>query len=96
MVQVVGLDLSGRVSDAKKAQFYEAWLDYGVLLFQSAAINTEADAEMQVELTKWFGGLLENKDNYAPKPLSVEGPKELIEVGRGGTPMSPSFSSTAS
>lgn len=85
--EVVGLDLSGPVSDAVKKDVYDAWLDYGVLLFRE--MGTSGD--VQVELTKWFGNLLENEDNYALKALSVKGTKEIIEVSRGGKPMSPSY-----
>lgn len=85
--EVVGLDLTSPVSDSVKAEVYAAWLDYGVLLFREMGVN----AEVQVSLTKWFGDLLENEDNYALKSLSVEGSKELIEVSRGGKPMAPSY-----
>jgi taurine dioxygenase len=85
--EVVGLDLTAPVSDSVKADVYAAWLDYGVLLFRE--MGTDADA--QVALTEWFGDLLDNEDNYALKSLSVEGTKQIIEVSRGGKPMSPSY-----
>lgn len=85
--EVVGLDLTTDVPRSVKSDVYAAWLEYGVLLFRGMGVN----AEVQVALSKWFGDLLDNEDNYALKYLGVKGSKELIEVSRGGKPMSPSY-----
>ena len=85
--EVVGLDFTTEISAETKAEVYAGWLKYGILLFRGLGVN----AEIQVELSKWFGDLLENEDNYALKYLSVKGSKELIEVSRGGKPMAPSY-----
>ncbi|MNR00235.1 Alpha-ketoglutarate-dependent taurine dioxygenase [compost metagenome] len=85
--EVVGLDLTAPVADSIQAEVRAAWLEHGVLLFRGIGVSTE----VQVELSKWFGELLNNEDNYALKSLSVAGSKELIEVSRGGTPTSPSY-----
>ena len=86
-VEVVGLDMTAPVPDAVKAEVREAWLEHGLVLFRK--IGTSAD--VQLELSSWFGDLLANEDNYALKSLSVEGSKDLIEVSRGGKPMGPSY-----
>ena len=85
--EVVGLDLPGPDPDSVKAQVRAAWLEHGVVLFRGIGV----DAEVQLELSQWFGDLLSNEDNYALKSLSVAGSKDLIEVSRGGTPTSPSY-----
>jgi len=85
--EVVGLDLTQPVADSVKAEVRTAWLDHGLLLFRGIGVNSE----VQVALSKWFGDLLENADNYALKSLSLEGSKELIEVSRGGVPQGPSY-----
>ena len=72
-VEVVGLDLSGPVPDSVKAQVRAAWLEHGVVLFRGIGV----DAEVQLELSQWFGDLLSNGDNYALKSLSVAGSKDL-------------------
>lgn len=85
--EVIGLDLTSPVADSVKAEVRAAWLDHGLLLFRGLGVNSE----VQIDLSKWFGDLLENEDNYALKSLSLKGSKELIEVSRGGTPMGPSY-----
>lgn len=85
--EVVGLDPTLQVADSVKAEVRSAWIDHGLLLFRGLGVNSE----VQIALSQWFGGLLANEDNYALKSLSVKGSKELIEVSRGGKPMSPSY-----
>jgi taurine dioxygenase len=85
--EVTGVDLSAPVSEADKAGVYRAWLDYGVLLFRGIGV----DAEAQVNLSKWFGSLIDNVDNHALKSLSVKDSKELIAVSSEGMPGGPSY-----
>lgn len=81
--EVIGLRLDVPLDDAIKARLYEGWLNYGVLLFREMGV----DAKTHLELSRAFGEL----EEHVLKALSVGGSKELIEVSRAGTPMSPSY-----
>lgn len=82
--EVVGLDLTRPVDPETKAQMYQAWLDYGVLLFRGMGV----DAETHIALSRCFGDLEEPK---ALDYLKVPGRKELVEVSRAGKPLAPSY-----
>ena len=81
--EIMGLDLSGPVDAETRATLYQAFLDYGVLLFRGLGVNEEA----QLRLSNAFGEL----EEHVLKSLSVGGSKDLIEVSRAGKPMAPSY-----
>ena len=51
--EVLGVDLAGELSDSRRADIYELWLEHGLLLFSAQRVNPET----QVRFSALFGEL---------------------------------------
>jgi taurine dioxygenase len=74
--EVIGLSLESDISEAVRADLYELWLQYGVLVFREAA----STSSQHLKLSRCFGTL-----KIHPIEVNhVDGQPELITVGGNG------------
>ena len=74
--EVVGLDVRSEFDDSIRATLYEAWLQYGVLVFR----DTGAGTAEQLRLSSVFGSL----EEHPVAEIRVDGEPRLIRIPSDG------------
>src|SRR5689334_18932003 len=71
--EIIGLDIQRPIGESTRAALYEAWLQYGILLFR----ETRATTAQHLALSRCFGEL----DIHPVPEIRVKDEPYLIEIG---------------
>lgn len=77
--EIVGLDLTKEFSRETERTLYDAWLQYGILLFRNGAVTVE----QHLRLSRVFGEL----EQHPIEKARVKGSPDLIKIPEEGIPV---------